>query len=237
MPLLDRRLEDILHAIVAEYTRTALPVASKTLVERSGIALSPASIRSVMALLEEQGFLAAPHTSSGRIPTETAYAYLLHRGVLAQPQIKTSIRVRVYPGRSEHPKQMALQVGKILSSTSEETVLISSPDGFHFFCGFSKLFQKPDFSDVPALRELSSVFDDMPRALLQVHKHEGRNVSVLVGEESPFGSRISTLVTSVSAPKHHLYFSILGPLRMEYGRNVALLQEARSSYERLFHSL
>jgi heat-inducible transcriptional repressor len=64
------RARDIFRLVVDSYLATGTPVGSKTLAQASGLSLSPASIRGVLAELEERGLLAAPHTSAGRMPTE-----------------------------------------------------------------------------------------------------------------------------------------------------------------------
>ena len=68
----DRRL-DVLRAIVEDYVATQEPVGSKTLVERHALGVSPATIRNDMAALEEEGLIAQPHTSAGRVPTDKGY--------------------------------------------------------------------------------------------------------------------------------------------------------------------
>jgi len=72
---LTERSQKILEAIIEEYIATAQPVGSKVLTRTLGIKLSPASVRNVMAELEELGYLASPHTSAGRIPTEKGYRF------------------------------------------------------------------------------------------------------------------------------------------------------------------
>ncbi|PRA01133.1 heat-inducible transcriptional repressor HrcA [Arthrobacter sp. MYb211] len=67
-----RRL-DVLRAIVEDYVQSHEPVGSKALLDRHNLGVSAATIRNDMALLEEEGLIAAPHTSSGRIPTEKGY--------------------------------------------------------------------------------------------------------------------------------------------------------------------
>ena len=67
-----RQLE-ILKAIVDEYVATEEPVGSKTLAARSGLGVSPATIRNEMAVLEDAGLITQPHTSAGRIPTNKGY--------------------------------------------------------------------------------------------------------------------------------------------------------------------
>ena len=63
----------ILEAIIEDYIATAEPVGSRSVTRRHGLDLSPATVRNVMADLEEMGFLMSPHTSAGRIPTDKAY--------------------------------------------------------------------------------------------------------------------------------------------------------------------
>ena len=73
-PLKGRNLE-ILTAIVREYIETGEPVGSRTLSKQRNEALSPASIRNVMADLADEGYLSQPHTSAGRVPTEKAFRF------------------------------------------------------------------------------------------------------------------------------------------------------------------
>src|SRR6266567_6180249 len=71
-PLKTRHLE-ILHSIVRAYIETGEPVGSRTISKRRSSALSPASVRNVMADLADEGYLSQPHTSAGRVPTEKAF--------------------------------------------------------------------------------------------------------------------------------------------------------------------
>ena len=70
-----KRFRTILNAIVKNYISFAEPVGSRTLSKGLDLDLSPATIRNVMADLTDQGFLAQPHTSAGRIPTDKAYRF------------------------------------------------------------------------------------------------------------------------------------------------------------------
>ncbi|HEX9078481.1 MAG TPA: heat-inducible transcriptional repressor HrcA [Desulfuromonadaceae bacterium] len=72
---LSPRSRQILEAIVEDYIATAEPVGSSTVARRHAMTLSPATVRNVMANLEEMGLLTSPHTSAGRVPTEKAYRF------------------------------------------------------------------------------------------------------------------------------------------------------------------
>ncbi|MEU6703063.1 heat-inducible transcriptional repressor HrcA [Streptomyces wuyuanensis] len=76
--LSERRLE-VLRAIVQDYVGTEEPVGSKALTERHRLGVSPATVRNDMAVLEEEGYIAQPHTSAGRIPTDKGYRLFVDR--------------------------------------------------------------------------------------------------------------------------------------------------------------
>lgn len=88
--MLDDRKLDVLRAIVEDYVATREPVGSKTLVDRHSLGVSSATVRNDMAVLEEEGYIAQPHTSAGRIPTDKGYRVFVDRlsGIqpLSQPE-------------------------------------------------------------------------------------------------------------------------------------------------------
>ena len=72
---MDARHRDVLIAVIREYIDSAEPVGSRVLCKRHFPSLSPATIRNAMADLEDMGYLVQPHTSAGRVPTDTAYRF------------------------------------------------------------------------------------------------------------------------------------------------------------------
>jgi heat-inducible transcriptional repressor len=83
--VLDERKLAVLRAIVEDYVATQEPVGSKTLVDRHALGVSPATVRNDMAALEEEGFIAQPHTSAGRIPTDKGYRLFVDRLANVRP--------------------------------------------------------------------------------------------------------------------------------------------------------
>ena len=77
--MLDERKLDVLRAIVEDFVSTNEPVGSKALVERHHLGVSPATVRNDMAALEDEGYIAQPHTSAGRVPTERGYRLFVDR--------------------------------------------------------------------------------------------------------------------------------------------------------------
>jgi heat-inducible transcriptional repressor len=75
----------VLRAIVEDYVATSEPVGSRSLAERHGLGVSPATVRNDMAALEDAGYIAQPHTSAGRVPTDAGYRLFVDRLSAAKP--------------------------------------------------------------------------------------------------------------------------------------------------------
>jgi heat-inducible transcriptional repressor len=90
-PALDTRSRRLLRTLIAQYITEGQPVGSRTLAKSSGLDVSPATIRNIMADLEEAGLVAAPHTSAGRVPTSQGYRVfvdsLLEMRPLGEPEV------------------------------------------------------------------------------------------------------------------------------------------------------
>src|ERR1700709_1558937 len=84
MAVEDRKLE-VLRAIVEDFIATREPVGSKALVDRHHLGVAPARIRNDMAALEEEGLIAQPHTSAGRVPTDAGYRLFVDRLTEVKP--------------------------------------------------------------------------------------------------------------------------------------------------------
>lgn len=111
---LSERSRQILEAIVEDYIVTAEPIGSRTITRRHGLSLSPATVRNVMADLEEMGFLVSPHTSAGRVPTDKAYRFYVDSLV--------GINKIAREERDEIRKRCCLtgrDVGEVLKETSK----------------------------------------------------------------------------------------------------------------------
>src|SRR5512147_1869378 len=90
---LSERAQHLLKVLIERYIRSGQPVGSRTLARDAGLDLSPATVRNVMADLEEMGYLRAPHTSAGRVPTVRGYRLfvdsLLHLNTLQSQEVET----------------------------------------------------------------------------------------------------------------------------------------------------
>lgn len=129
LPALTRRQEEILSCIIRAYTDQPEPVSSKHLVETFNLTFSSATIRSEMAALEELGYIAAPHTSAGRIPTEDGYRYFVKRlipggDLAAHEQARIQRKLTSTPLASD---QWMGVVANVLSRAASAAALVTPP--------------------------------------------------------------------------------------------------------------
>ena len=129
--MLDERARTLLKALVERYISDGQPVGSRTLSRASGLDLSPATIRNVMADLEELGLSASPHTSAGRIPTARGYRLFVDTMLTAQPlaphaggpmdsQFGTQLQ-------ADQPQRVIANAAQLLSSLSNFVGVITAP--------------------------------------------------------------------------------------------------------------
>src|SRR5215813_1664871 len=88
---LGERAQHLLRTLIESYIRDGQPVGSRVLSRESGLQLSAATIRNVMADLEELGFVASPHTSAGRVPTDKGYRFFVDTLLRTQPLDEASV--------------------------------------------------------------------------------------------------------------------------------------------------
>ena len=83
--MLDERAKTLLKTLIERYIADGQPVGSRALSKFSGLDLSAATVRNVMADLEDLGFIASPHTSAGRVPTSRGYRFFVDSLLTVQP--------------------------------------------------------------------------------------------------------------------------------------------------------
>lgn len=128
LPDLSYRARKILYAVVTEYIATGEPVGSRRLSRRYGLNLSPASIRNVLADLEDVGYLSQPHTSAGRVPTDSGFrvfvdALVQMRDVTAEDRAAIETRM----GDLQPGDDVMRETGRLLSALTGAASLIARP--------------------------------------------------------------------------------------------------------------
>jgi heat-inducible transcriptional repressor len=127
---LDTRAQTLLKALVERYIAEGQPVGSRALSRISGLELSPATIRNVMADLEEMGFVASPHTSAGRIPTPRGYRVFVDTLLTVQPLNETAFESKVQSRLQKSlgaPQKVISNAAQVLSSLSQFAGVVVTP--------------------------------------------------------------------------------------------------------------
>jgi heat-inducible transcriptional repressor len=128
--MLDDRARTLLTALIERYIADGQPVGSRTLSRASGLDLSPATIRNVMADLEELGLIASPHTSAGRVPTPRGYRLFVDAMLTAQPPgtsletLGAEVRDQLRP---DQPQRVIAHAAQLLSNLSHFVGVVTAP--------------------------------------------------------------------------------------------------------------
>ncbi|KQY86849.1 MULTISPECIES: heat-inducible transcriptional repressor HrcA [Roseateles] len=122
--MLDERSKSLLKTLVERYIADGQPVGSRTLSKASGLELSPATIRNVMADLEDLGLIASPHTSAGRVPTARGYRLFVDTMLTAQPGL---IGVETAQLQPDQPQRVIASAAQMLSNLSSFVGVVTAP--------------------------------------------------------------------------------------------------------------
>jgi heat-inducible transcriptional repressor len=125
--MLDERSRTLLKALVEHYIADGQPVGSRALSKFSGLDLSPATIRNVMADLEEAGFVASPHTSAGRIPTARGYRLFVDSLLTVQPLEVCQMGVMEEALQGRPSNQVIASASQLLSSLTHFAGVVIAP--------------------------------------------------------------------------------------------------------------
>jgi len=126
--MLDERSKSLLKTLVERYIADGQPVGSRTLSKASGLELSPATIRNVMADLEELGLIASPHTSAGRIPTARGYRLFVDTMLTAKPAGSGMGGGALEPHlQPDQPQRVIANAAQILSNLSSFVGVVTTP--------------------------------------------------------------------------------------------------------------
>jgi len=124
---LDTRAQTLLKALVERYIADGQPVGSRALSKISGLDLSPATIRNIMADLEEMGYVASPHTSAGRVPTPRGYRLFVDTLLTVQHLDEQGVATERMRLAAQQPQKIIANAAQMLSSLTQFAGVVQSP--------------------------------------------------------------------------------------------------------------
>jgi heat-inducible transcriptional repressor len=125
--MLDARAQHLLKTLVERYVAEGQPVGSRSLSKHSGLDLSPATIRNVMADLEEMGLIASPHTSAGRMPTPRGYRFFVDTLMVVKPLEQREIHRLEGELEGDRPQQIVNAAASVLSQLTHFAGVVMTP--------------------------------------------------------------------------------------------------------------
>ncbi len=230
--MISDRKKFLLETIIKEYLKTALPVSSGVLVEKYKLDISTATVRNEMMELEEEGYIYQPHTSSGRVPTERAYELILD-------DLKDSANLKdlkeaeheILEKTFRHDETAFRQTAKAVAELANGAVFWAFHKNDLYYTGISNLFAQPEFSRVDMVYDVSAVIDRLEEIIDEVFEDLDYGEQVLIGTKNPFGNFLSAVLIKYKNNNASGIFGILGPMRMDYGRNLALVEFIKKKFE------
>lgn len=219
---MDKRKEKILNTLIKEHIQTGQPVGSEALVNKYRLAVSPATVRNEMAELEEAGFIIQPHTSAGRVPTEKAYSYYLNN--FKEKKLSYSEEKFFNDALSERNERALRETAKAIAKLSGQAVFWAFYRHNLFYTGLANLLSQPEFSQSNLVYDISAIIDRLDEVIDEIFDTIEFSPTVMLGSENPFSPVCSTIITKYRRDDKIGLFGILGPLRMNYEKNIALVK-------------
>lgn len=229
---------NVLSAVIKEHTKTAKPVSSDVLFEKYNLGIAPATIRLYLKRLEKEGYLSQPHTSAGRVPTQKAYrefvAKMMEGGeekISTNKEFVKEVKTEVCSAASkDEDKRWALV--DVLAKKMHGVCFLKDNDQV-FWQGLSYLVQEPEFLERSLLLEASRQIEQIYSIFLgDIDFVDDNLFRVFIGDEESFLDLedLSFLVSPLNESKDD-FIGFLGPVRMDYKKNIRLLKVAKDIYD------
>jgi heat-inducible transcriptional repressor len=216
---LSERQIEILGSIIEQYAEVAVPVGSVTLAKLFNV--SSATIRNEMSTLERHGYIAQPHTSAGRIPTDKGYRLYVNQIQDSDPKSSqlSSRNQKAMNARINSAGEAEQTIMSAVKSLSEITgnVGLATIGSSLYVRGFGKLFAQPELARTSAAQEVAQLIDNLEPWLKEAAPNQP--LSVFIGRENPIGksSNSTLIISSFASPfSDRTYIGVLGSTRQDY---------------------
>jgi len=226
---MNERQQQILAAVVKEYTETGMPVGSNILADRYKFNVSTATLRSDMAQLEEEKLLFQPHTSAGRVPTDAGYRYFVEE-IMPERELskkeQQAMQKELLQLRAQNTR-LTRTTAKLLSTLSGNVAISGRPDSDDFFeCGLRTLLEEGKDADMDELCQMAEALDYIDEKCDVIMKELGSNeTKIFIGEENPISDakNYSMVVSRYDVDGEEGIVALIGPKNMKYEKNKSLI--------------
>jgi len=222
------RQKNILRKMIEIFIKDAQPLASGFLVDKVDQKISPATIRNELVALEEEGYIFQPHTSAGRVPTEKAYRFYVEN-YLDKSKVLSNIEQKILVEIQSQEADDRLKIknfAKKIAELSKQGVMVTFAECDNYYTGLSNIFSQPEFNSSELVVNLSSVIDHLDSNLVELDERDFDEPEVLIGSKNPIGCDCSLVVFKYKLGKYKGIIALIGPMRMDYQKNYALVKES-----------
>ncbi len=227
------RQQKILKTIVSQYIKTAQPVASEYLAENFGCEISSATVRNEMAELVQKGYLLQPHASSGRIPRVKGFKYYVENLLVRRELPSIDKKILDKARKETETREISVKkVAKEISVLAGALSIVAFNRNQFYYTGLTCLFKQPEFDCANTVYSVSRVVDHLDGIILELLDSLSERTEVLIGEENPFSESCTAIIGRCRLAGHdsQSLFGLLGPVRMNYNKNIALVDYARQMF-------
>jgi heat-inducible transcriptional repressor len=217
-------------------TEVASPVGSQLLAKVFGV--SSATIRAEMAELERMGFIAQPHTSAGRVPTDKGYrSYVnsLNEEKESTPERRAERALLARVQDAGLPERTIRNAVDTLVELTHNLGLATIGNQL-YMSGLSNLFGQPEFIQSSQVRQVAELLDNLEPWLREAAPNQP--LSVYIGRENPIGrsAGCSLIISRFNSPySDRSYIGVLGPTRQHYRDVMSLVGRAGKTLEEVLH--
>ena len=228
--MISERKKTLLEIIIKEYLQTATPVSSGSLVKKYKLNFSPATVRNEMMELEEESYIYQPHTSAGRVPTEGAYKLFLTQILESNKNLKEA-EIKVLETLFSHEESSYKKTAKAIAELSKSAVFWAFHKNDLYYTGLSNLFSQPEFKQLDMVCDFSGVIDRLEEIIDESFEDLEEGKQVFIGSDNPFGNFLSTVLLKYKNNRQAGIFGIIGPMRMDYEKNLALVEFIKNKFK------
>lgn len=223
------RKDRILAIVIGRYIKTVVPVGSQFITEEYNLDVSPATVRNILADLEEEGYLTHPHTSAGRMPTERGYRYYVDH-LMNEIQLLQEEKRRIHQEYKRHVLQLEdlmEKTSQMISDLTHYTSIVSLDDGGHkIICkGTGYVVGYPESTDILKIQAILRILEEKEQLLELINRSLDKKIEIYIGHELALKDMesCSLAVSRFEKDGQKGRIAVLGPTRMRYDRVVSTL--------------
>jgi len=221
------RQKQILGTVVDEYIKHAFPISSDFLKRERGLNISPATIRLDFAELTDRGYLEKAYISSGRVPTDKGYRFFVDSFFKKKKRKKKNQFKEIFQ-QGDDTWQLSYQAAEALAQLSSDLSIAHFKNDIFWKEGWQKVAQAPEFRDIDYFKSFLEMVHQFESDIDKLTQPEG--LQVFIGKECPLREKGFSMVIGRRGEDA---FALLGPKRMDFTRNIFLIESLLEAVESL----